>query len=957
MTLISRLFKKKPAAKSLTGKKKQATAQKQSIDKLDQMSADELVNIAVGDNAHELRLAAIDLLPYGEALKNLAFSHNASKLQVSARRRIAALIDSKALRFDRLSNEISDKVALLAVAGLSEQVDLQEQVLDEADEQDFYCKVALEGVSVKLRQAAVQRITQREYLEKLLKQCKGKDKTIYRIVKEKFDAYKAQDKQKQQLKESVESLCLALERLSTRAFDPMFTANFNHLKEQWATLKAQVNDQAGQALTERIERALSACEGIVTEQVRVEAEQAHKEQMLANAISMRESILDDYRQLVASLYVAEQSSSDAELVCKQTLEQMQQRWNEVLEHVPAKGQQQAQYTRLSEAVFFLQEQLQHRGPLGQQLKLTIQAADQVESAELNDSAELKNLRHRMSAAALLPQELLPPLVDEALTFIQTWDQKKRDQKEAVHQFVRQVGGLIRRAGEAIDRGQVRQGVGIRRSIEEKLAGTDDVPSGLSDQLNRLDEKLERLQDWRSYAVQPKMDELVQQMRALIDTTLNPETLAEKIKHLQEQWKQLSKGGGSQYQQLWDSFHELAQTAYEPCKAYFQDQADIRQLNLQKRKDLVTQLEDFFSRYDWESSDWKMIEKMIRVARQEWREYSPTDRSATKPVQAAFDNQLDTVHQHLDVEYKRNAAIKQQLVDQAAQLVDHDDTRSSIDEVKKLQAKWKIVGVTTRKVDQTLWKMFRAHCDAVFEKRQQQSERFKAQLNESKDQAQALCAEVDALSHLSGKALLDARADVEKLQGAFNDLGEMPKSSINAIRSKFSAAIEQFEEKICDQRKQAKEKVWSNLFDASAAVAAYALSVSRNEAGDADRESVQSLLESVELWPKGAKEAVEKKLAGVCSAAAVDCEANEAALRELCIRMEILAGADTPEADQAIRMGYQVKRLQQGLGQNVLDVEATVADLIFEWIAVGPVETALYDQLLVRFDQSRKLISH
>ncbi|MGB1401830.1 MAG: hypothetical protein ACPG6K_07900, partial [Pseudohongiellaceae bacterium] len=44
-------------------------------------------------------------------------------------------------------------------------------------------------------------------------------------------------------------------------------------------------------------------------------------------------------------------------------------------------------------------------------------------------------------------------------------------------------------------------------------------------------------------------------------------------------------------------------------------------------------------------------------------------------------------------------------------------------------------------------------------------------------------------------------------------------------------------------------------------------------------------------------------------------AAESRLRELCILLEIRAGADTPESDRAQRMSLQLAQLQSGFGQN------------------------------------------
>ena len=1109
MTLISKLFSKKSGSAATAGTKNKQS--QQDVAQLEQMSSDEIAELA-GDKhggcEPALRVAAIGKLGYGSVLLELAVGEQSAKIQQAARERIAHLLDHEQLAFDTLNADVGDKVMLLAVIAFSEHAGLQQQVISHADDEQLL-RVALEGVSANLRKSAAERINKRETLEALLKKVKGKDKTIYRIAKQKYEAYKQRDKRQHELEQTMETLCTAMQKLSTRAYDPLFSANFNHLKEQWQHLIEQQEVAIPEAINQRYNQALIACEAIVVEQLKAQQELEQKQQVIANAAAERDDILEALRQLLTSVYALEQLSEQFQQHTGEQLAKQRQRWQAVLEHVGADAQQQQQFDALCDAVLAVQAQIEQLGPLSQQLaSLTVghvsgkvasgegqaskdkssadkasadkasadkasadkasadkasadkasadkASADKVsadkpsadkpsadkasadkpsadkpsadkpstdkssadktassddtagniaqgagrntttpESAESSpepltnestrrdrlpdaeytesehsqqseaqhtskcaqdiDRSVIKQLRERLHATHLLAAEKLPETVVAAKQLISSWEEHWQQEKQRTQQLQRQLAGLIRRAGDAIARGHVRQAVGIRRSIDEKLAHLHQLPSGLKEQLENLNEKLDQLQDWRSYAVEPKMQELVTQMRELVDSQLNPDTLAEKIKDLQERWKQLSKGAGNQYQQLWDQFHELAQTAYEPCKEYFKHQADIRQQNLQRRKQLVTQLQDFFSHYDWDNADWKLVEKMARVARQEWREYSPTERAATKPVQQAFDEQLALINEYLDVEYQKNAQQKQLLVEQARLLADGEDSRSGVEQVKKLQAKWKAVGVTERKTDQSLWKQFRAQCDAVFEKRHQQSEQYKSQLNETKQQAQALCDEVLALSALSGKELLDARADVERLQAQFAQLGPLPKSNASAIKQKFIAAVGQFEAGIDMQRKQAKEKVWENLFAASAAVAAYHLALQQSdEPGEQLLHTVQDTIDAITQWPKGGREAIQSKLAAVDAASPIDFDANELALRLLCVRMEILADVETPSSDQALRMDYQVKRLQHGFGQKCLSPEHAMTDLVMQWVNVAPVSEACYEPLFKRFNQARK----
>ena len=76
----------------------------------------------------------------------------------------------------------------------------------------------------------------------------------------------------------------------------------------------------------------------------------------------------------------------------------------------------------------------------------------------------------------------------------------------------------------------------------------------------------------------------------------------------------------------------------------------------------------------------------------------------------------------------------------------------------------------RKQEQTLWRLFRASCDAVFAQRHQQSVEFKAELNTHKGVAEELIKEVLTLGALSGKALLDGRTRVTECKREFSAVG-------------------------------------------------------------------------------------------------------------------------------------------------------------------------------------------
>jgi hypothetical protein len=119
-----------------------------------------------------------------------------------------------------------------------------------------------------------------------------------------------------------------------------------------------------------------------------------------------------------------------------------------------------------------------------------------------------------------------------------------------------------------------------------------------------------------------------------------------------------------------------------------------------------------------------------------------------------------------------------------------------------------------------------------------------------------------------------------------------------------------------------------------------------------QQQVTEFMDSVTQWPKNGLAALEQKIAMEHPVDAQQQNNNEQTLKTLCIRAEILTNQETPAEDKALRMQYQVSRLQQGFGQATSASDSNIQSLTVEWVMVGPVPTDLYQPLLERFQKCR-----
>ncbi len=616
-----------------------------------------------------------------------------------------------------------------------------------------------------------------------------------------------------------------------------------------------------------------------------------------------------------------------------TLEQLEIRWKAVAAHAEPDiaAQTQQAIDRSREVI------AQHLRQIAAEAARELAAANAAALAE-------KQREQREQAAATAAADRARAHDEE---------RKEQTQKhDAEAHALRQIGGLLRKAHGALASGSSRTAAGLRRALDEKVAAVPSLPPHLANQLRQLDEKLQVLNDWKSFSVAPKRAELIERMESLIGATLHPSALAGHIKELQEQWRTLSKGAAEDIEADWQRFNEAARKAYQPCREFFEAQAQVKQENLRQRGLLFDRLAAFESQHDWEQPDWRIVVTALREARQLWRQHSPVDPGEAEALQGKFNALTASLQTRLDAEYSRNVKEKKSLIARVQGLLQSSDTRKAIDEAKWLQEQWKSVGPVSRDDDRKLWEEFRQQCDALFQRRQQESASHAEALAGTKSQVISLCEELERIAGLTDQELTENVKKLPELRAAFDAIEELPRANARQLQDRFERAFDRCHQAVAQQHARDAEQGWTNLFDAANQVRAYRLSVARHadaSESEALKAAADERLATPAKWPKRGLEAVKNSLAKQGDG---DLAANELALRTLCIRAELLTDSPTPPTDQGLRRDYQLQRLMNSMGQGIKAEEGQIDSLTLEWLGAGPIEEAVYLQLLDRFKECR-----
>ncbi len=909
---------------------------------------DAIVLGAPGDSEDlALRLALLDKASQSVLVQIAGAQSQHASIVKAARQRLAAMVDSQEIPTTALISAISDTEELLTIAAFSATDDFHTQVLNGIEDQALIGKLCGTASSSKVRQLLASKVEDENELKALAKTLKTKDKSAYKIIKAKLDVLREIEVQHQTLQNSAQQLIEEMQYLAQRAVDKETQPRYERLQRRWAELGDGLDADNIQAFSESAE----ACKKAFDQFLAIIAEENALQEQIQKAGDNRAAIISDLWGLVSQVYGLTSADEAVLTSIRQQADEKKAEWDTLKQLDKPVKHHVRDYTNICESIDVLLGEYEAHGCM-------LECYRRVENAEDGEpqKADIKYLRKLLSVTGALQSYPMSETASQVSQLLGKVDADFVARKEEKEKATRGVSALIRKASQAVEQGRIKQAIGVRHSIDEKLALIESVPSFLPKKIEELDEAIQKLVDWQSYAVVPKKQALVDAMEKLVDSDLPAEALATKIKKLQSEWKGLSQSGKDRQEQLWEQFSAFADKAYEPCKKYYDELSETRKNNLLKRQELVKNLQDFYSQYQWDSADWKYVEQIIRGARKEFHGYSPVERAANKTVSTAFDEAFQKLQDKLDAEYAKNKSAKEILIGQAEKLAELADTDQAIDGVKRLQAQWKSIGRCHHKDNDALWKSFRVFCDKIFEEKTQKEGARRAAVDEVINNARGFVTSIQSLVDKTDDALLAARAERDQLQTDFAVLEDIPEKVHKAIERDFNKGLDAFDKKVAKCLRETQSHAWNDFFAACEKINHYHNTVLAEEGGnDTLRNDVESFIEGVNQWPEGGQNFVKQKLLQVASEPHADTAENLKALKLLCIRSEILADQETPETDKQLRMEYQVQLLQKGLGAQRMEENSSVS-IAKEWCCVGPVSEDEYKALFDRFYTSWRSIS-
>ena len=337
--------------------------------------------------------------------------------------------------------------------------------------------------------------------------------------------------------------------------------------------------------------------------------------------------------------------------------------------------------------------------------------------------------------------------------------------------------------------------------EEKdfVAPEDETESKIKELLNVYKEKRAAIlaEEERVKAANYALKlQLIDQLKALIESQEDFNKLYNDFKDIQQRWKEVKAVPQEHVSELWKNYQLYVEKFYDLLKLNNEFREYDFKKNLEIKNHLCEAAEKLADEPDVVSA-FHQLQKL----HQEFRDTGPVAKELRDEIWARFKAASTTVNRRHQQHFEALKETEQHNLDQKtviceiieaidySELTNFASWENKTQEIIALQNKWKTIGFAPQKMNVKIFERFRKACDEFFQKKGEFFKSLKEGMNENLEKKRALCEKAEALKDSTDwKATAD---ELTKLQKEWKTVGPVAKKYSDAIWKRFISACDYF----------------------------------------------------------------------------------------------------------------------------------------------------------------------
>ena len=307
--------------------------------------------------------------------------------------------------------------------------------------------------------------------------------------------------------------------------------------------------------------------------------------------------------------------------------------------------------------------------------------------------------------------------------------------------------------------------------------------------------LEQLEEQKRVNLLAKQ-QILEQLKELINTDESLKTTYDKFKELQEQWKEIGAVPKAEVNNLWQNYHFLVEKFFDKVKI----NRELRDLDTKKNLEAKISLCEKVEELILEKSIMKSFKK-LQGYHQEWKEIGPVPNDKREELWERFKTATDKINARRKEHYfvikdqqDANCAAKLAFVEEAKKITEDVPTTLKGWQDKGIQLNdlfksWKTIGPAAKAENEKLWDEFKSVLDGFFAIKKDYFSKLKDEQYNNYNLKLDLCAQAEAVKDSTNWG--ETTKILINLQNEWKKIGSVPKRMSEKIWKRFRGACDEF----------------------------------------------------------------------------------------------------------------------------------------------------------------------
>ncbi|SDR99244.1 DUF349 domain-containing protein [Winogradskyella sediminis] len=268
----------------------------------------------------------------------------------------------------------------------------------------------------------------------------------------------------------------------------------------------------------------------------------------------------------------------------------------------------------------------------------------------------------------------------------------------------------------------------------------------------------------------------------------------ELQVLHKLWKEeLGPVSKEHREAIWERFSNATKLIHDKRQAYFADMDKAHEKNLERKEEIIAQIEAIAEDKANSHSGWQKKIKEIEALREAFFKAGKVPLKVNESTWAKFKAAVRTFNRSKNSFYKElkkdqyeNLKKKKDLIQIAEDNKDSEDFATVTPLMKKIQNEWKKIGHVPRRDSDKIWKQFKTACNHYFDRMHAQRKAQDQHLYEAFDKKVKLLDDLKVMELTE-----DPKADIKTLQDKIAEwkaIGYVPQNK-RYIDGKFYKAID------------------------------------------------------------------------------------------------------------------------------------------------------------------------